>query len=254
MMATASAQAHEVSRELQTTANPDDEPFWVERVLRWVRSDGWVEATTTDLEAAARSWPAAFVVSRAAIRAKLAEAAELVVLRDGQGVFGFVATSFVHLLPRTGLTFRYIEGTIVHRERGGRRKFDRLMSELVRADIEVLHTQSPAMARALAGRSPGGVFPAVGAGLRLGDDLRADLECLFKAIGRPHDCCPITGVVPDLYGTCLYGQWPIPGVAFEGGFEHLIEHPSSGIVVVGFGDRRGAARCLEAIAPEGGRP
>jgi len=143
-----------------------DEPFWVERVPRWVRSSGWVEATAVDIEVAARSWPSAFVVPRAASAAKLAHAPELVVLRDGQGVIGFVATTFASLLPRTGLTFRYIEGTIVHRERGGPRKFERMMSGLgVRADVEVLHTQSPAMARALAARSAGGLFPTAQGGL-----------------------------------------------------------------------------------------
>lgn len=187
-----------------------------------------------DLLEAAYSWPSPFIVSRKQIESKLNQAEEVALLQSDGNSFGFVSTTSIRQMSRTGFTARYVHGTIVHRSHGGAKKFQRLMDSLgERPDVEILHTQNPYMARALAARS-GVVFPDPDGSMMLAPNFREDLNDLFRSISRPTRYCPITGIAKGLYESSLYRDWPIPGAEYTGSFRYLVKDSASAVVVIGF--------------------
>jgi len=238
---------------LEGVLDQREDGFWVERIPRPSRTSTWLRQTATDLHAAALSWSSPFDVTRDDIEDHIQQPDEVVVLRDMQRVVGFVAASAIVPLSQTGFKARYIAGTIVHRDLGGKSKFERLMRHFpVRADIEVLHTQSPFMAKALANRSKA-IFPAPRASQRLSEHLFSDIRYLFEAENRKASFCPVTGIAPDFYERCLYKNWPLPGEGFDSSFRYVAHDDTSAVVVVGFADAVAASRHLSPSVLQGER-
>lgn len=178
------------------------------------------------------------MVDEAAIGEKLATADTVAVFESDHRVIGFVAAQKPHYLPRTGLSARYIEGTIVWPgDIGGHGKFTRLMDAIGdRCALEVAHTQSVHMYEAVENRNSV-TFPVRSLDRRLGDALAADMTYLLKELKRTEKFDLLTGIVPDLYKHRLYELWPFPANATMRSFKALPDE-KSGVLVVAFASSR----------------
>lgn len=228
------------------------EAFWPRTVSRDERSEWWLSRTASDLEDAARAWNPPFEVGHHAIKEKLLCAPRLVVLANDELVAGFVSVTETRRLWRSGLQARYLEGVIVHPSIGGPGKFSQLMDVAgERAEVEILHTQSPQMLAGVKSRSQG-IFPDPELLNGMQDDLYADIRELLKEIGRERtDFDPITGIVQGLYGHCLYGSWPLPGHEKALTFREL--DPASGVLVAGFATAATARNWMMPVGQEARR-
>lgn len=224
--------------------NQPEDSFWIESITGASRTETWLSNTSSDLFEAARSWDPPFNVSRDDIEKHIQQPDEVLILRNTRQVVGFIAST-VALMARTGLTARYIAGTIMHRWLGGKRKFERMMRHFPkRADLEILHTQSPFMVEALASRSQA-VFPTLATGQMMSGHLLADLRELLQREGRNVDFCPATGIAIGFYGRCLYETWPIPDADYSSSScRFLLDNDTSAVVVIGFADADATHRYL----------
>lgn len=250
-------QLHHFSSNPQLRIHPsgeiresDDDPAWsAYKVSKGERTATWLDGSANDSLLAAQSWTPGFNVGLAEIRRKLASAPILGVIANTERVAGFVSVSELYRLRRTGLSVRYVNGTIVHRSLGGSKKFARLMDAVgPRADIELLHTQNPLMAEA-EGRRSVDSFPDPDHSRCLTNELSADLrELLRRELKRDPNFDPISGVSLAMYGHCLYSDWPLPGHEKYRSF--LTLDPASAVLVCGFAERTIANKALVAALQE----
>jgi hypothetical protein len=232
-------------RQPSSVARHIDEQHWPWLVPVAERSSEWLSAAAKDLERAARAWETPFVVEYDGIREKLEEAVVLAVFGSRDALLAFVSASEPKVLPRTGLRARYINGAIAHPSEGPRGQFDRLMAEIGNGcDLEVLHTQSIYMMRAIENRSRA-IFPAPQHDRVLADALTLDLAEWMSEIRDDKSAAfsPRTGVIDELYDDCLYQSWPIPGNEAVASFRSLPTN-RSGVLVVGFVSEVAATRWL----------
>lgn len=209
------------------------------------RNPSWLATAAADLWAAAGQHEPRFEVSGIEIHDKLFMAPKLAVATLKRRVVGFVSATEIVRLSRTGLSARYIEGTIVSPKLQGKGTFSRLLAALgPRADVEILHTQNPAMMRALIRGRWRSSFPDPDWESRVKAGLVEDLWELLTRHGRKPDFCPVTGVVSANYGKCLYGSWPLPNKAKAKSFLHL--EPTSAILVLSFASEQAARVGLAA--------
>lgn len=223
------------------TAQPpeaDGETFQIRVVLPRDRTPAWIKATAADLKLAAEAWKVPFMVDEAAIGEKLVKADTVAVLESKRRVIGFVAAQEPRYLIRTGLSARYVEGTIVWPgDMGGRGKFTRLMDAIgERCAIEVAHTQSVHMYEAIEHRNAV-TFPVRSVDRRLRDALVEDMTYLLEEVNRTQKFDVLTGIVRDLYEHRLYELWPFPANVTVPSFNALPDE-NSGVLVVGFASAR----------------
>lgn len=222
------------------SGSPNNEPFWTELVPREERTQAWLQWAASDLRTAARSWDSCFRVTVDDIVQHLFTPEIVVVLRSVSQIIGFVAVERIMPMHRTGLTARYIAGAIVHQSLGGKMKFARLMGHVDqtsgRADLELLHTQNPCMAVALAARHSS-LFPSQ-FGSYLERNLYLDIQDVLVNVDRKAGFCPKSSICKGFYDAPLYGIWPIPGASYTGSFDLLLkaEESTSAILVIGFAD------------------
>jgi hypothetical protein len=156
----------------------------------------------------------------AGFEGKLLGAPQIAVAYHQAQVKALTAVTSLVLLRRTGLLARYVAGAMVdplfkQLETGV--SFSSLLDvlDVPRADILVLHTQNPRMARALWAKGPYGFPGPDDCRSPLDERLQKDLEEMLLTVGRRPDFDPVTGLVPECYESAgaLYATtaWPLPG-------------------------------------------
>lgn len=213
-------------------------------VPRTLRTSRWLDEAAAALATAAWQTDPRFLVSETEVRDKLESAPRLVVAVSGSRVVGFISASRTLNMQRTGLGACYINGTIVSPAEIGKGLYTRMLEELgPRTDLEILHSQNPAMLKAT-GRGRAACFPDSLWRFELDPDLVADLREFVPRVRERPDFCPRTGIVPGLYGRCLYGTWPLKnrgaGLSFQ-----TLDH-TSGILVLSFATEQVACIAQQA--------